>query len=101
MNTAEMLEEVDRRVSLTFVEHLLPKAIAHHTKLKGDRCQCNYCTLKRQAEKNIRDVRYPQGFQIKPLKYDASSYENWEIRREHRDQLRNWYREQLKALVNE
>ena len=101
MNTQEMFKEVDRRVSLVFVEHLLPKAISRHANTADPDCNCKHCRIKRRAKSDIANVRVPAGCKLPPLRYTVDSYESWEIGRERREALKTWYRDQLARCINE
>lgn len=105
MNTEEMFQEVDRRVSDSLLEHLLPKAIDRHAKSKKHfrNCDCNYCRMKKEATTNIANFSFPSHYDTKhnsgPL--CTHGYEFWEIKAIRRANLREHYREKLKELIDD
>lgn len=118
MNTEEMFQEVDRRVTDGFLEHLLPKAINKHANSKSNyrNCDCNYCLMKKQATRNIAHVVFPVGCErpkidvgivtsIDPITFDpiviGGECNPWEVKDILRKSLREHYRNKLKELCNE
>lgn len=70
MNTEDMLQEVNRRVSEKLLEHIFPKAIKSHIKKEWGTCDCSYCRTKRQSTFDIAHIQYREEFLPKPLGYN-------------------------------
>jgi len=118
MNTEEMFQEVERRVTDSLLEHLIPKAINKHAKSKTHfhNCDCNYCHMKKEATRNIAHVVFPKDCErpiinngivtaIDPVTFDpiviGGECEPWEVKDILRKNLREHYRNKLKELYDE
>jgi hypothetical protein len=114
MNTKEMLEEVDRRVSENFLEHLLPAAINRHvlqSRKNHRECDCSYCNTKKEASYFIGNVSYPKDYVLTdedrvsleqisayPTYYLEYKPDVYYLKKMRRAKLRQFYRAKLKAL---